>query len=150
MALMQKSFLTSETSGRKCVLLCHVGILSIFLETVDIVSRFEVIAAVVMKSTTFWVITPFSLTKFNGRLGGTYRFRLQGRRIRRARYPREGGSDMFYRNDFDFQRTTRCSRIPEYSNLQKRRAILPKKAREKKPVVMFIILSSVHCLGGTG
>jgi hypothetical protein len=34
---------------------------------------FEVLTAVVMKSTIFWVITPCSPVKVNRRFGGTYR-----------------------------------------------------------------------------
>jgi hypothetical protein len=45
---------------------------------------FEVLTAVVMKSTIFWDITPCSALKVNRRLGGTYHLHLQGRRIRSA------------------------------------------------------------------
>jgi hypothetical protein len=51
--------------------------------------EFEVITAVVMKSTIFWDITPCSLLKVNRRFGGTYRLYIQGRRISRARNQRE-------------------------------------------------------------
>jgi hypothetical protein len=50
---------------------------------------FEVLTAVVMKSIIFWDITLCSLLKVNGCFGGTYRFRLQGRRINRVRNQRE-------------------------------------------------------------
>jgi hypothetical protein len=48
---------------------------------------FEVLTAVVMKSTTriFWDITPCAPLKVNRRLGETYRLHLQVRRISRAR-----------------------------------------------------------------
>jgi hypothetical protein len=47
--------------------------------------RFEVLTAVVMKSTIFWDITPCSPLKVNRRFGGMYRLHLQGRRISRGR-----------------------------------------------------------------
>jgi hypothetical protein len=50
---------------------------------------FEVLTAVVMKSTIFWDITPCSPLKFNRRFGGTYRLHLQGRRISQAINQRE-------------------------------------------------------------
>jgi hypothetical protein len=40
----------------------------------------EVFTAVVMKSITFWDMTPCSLLSANRRFGGTYRLHLQGRR----------------------------------------------------------------------
>jgi hypothetical protein len=46
---------------------------------------FEVLTAVVMKSTIFWDITPCISMKVNRRFGGTYRLHLQGRRISKAR-----------------------------------------------------------------
>jgi hypothetical protein len=45
---------------------------------------FEVLTAVVMKSTIFWNITPCSPLKVNRRYIGTYRLHLQGRKIIRA------------------------------------------------------------------
>jgi hypothetical protein len=42
---------------------------------------FEVLTAVVMKSSIFWDITPCSLSKVNRRSGGTNRPHLPGRRI---------------------------------------------------------------------
>jgi hypothetical protein len=54
--------------------------------------RFEVLIAVVMKSTTFWDITPCNPFKVYKSFGGTYHLHLQGRRINRTR---------------NFQRTTR-------------------------------------------
>jgi hypothetical protein len=50
---------------------------------------FEVLTAVVMKSTIFRDITPCSPLKVNRRFGGTYRLNLQGLRISRARNQRE-------------------------------------------------------------
>jgi hypothetical protein len=41
---------------------------------------FEVFTTVVMKSITFWDVTPCSLLSCNRRSGGTYRLHLQGRR----------------------------------------------------------------------
>jgi hypothetical protein len=45
---------------------------------------FEVLTAVVTKSTIFWDITPCSPLKVNRRFGGTYRLHLQGGRKSRA------------------------------------------------------------------
>jgi hypothetical protein len=50
---------------------------------------FEVLTAVVMKSSIFWDIKPCSPLKFNRRFGGTYRLHLQGQKISRARNQRE-------------------------------------------------------------
>jgi hypothetical protein len=41
---------------------------------------FEILTAVVMKSTIFWDITPCSPLKVNRGVGGTYRLNLQSRR----------------------------------------------------------------------
>jgi hypothetical protein len=49
--------------------------------------RFEVLTAVVMKSSIFWDITPCSPLKFSRHFGGTYRLHLQGRRICQASLP---------------------------------------------------------------
>jgi hypothetical protein len=49
---------------------------------------FEVLTAVVMKSTIFWDIMPCSLLKVNRRFGGTYRLHNHGR-IGPAIYQRE-------------------------------------------------------------
>jgi hypothetical protein len=49
-----------------------------------IVAGFEVLTAVTMKSSIFWYITPCCSVKVNQRFGVTYRFHLQGRRIRQA------------------------------------------------------------------
>jgi hypothetical protein len=46
---------------------------------------FEVLTAVVMKSTIFWDIMPCSLLKANRHFGGTHRLHLQCQ-IRQARY----------------------------------------------------------------
>jgi hypothetical protein len=63
---------------------------------------FEVLTAVIMKSTIFWDITPCSLLRVNRRFGGTYCLHLQGRRISWARSQHESrwqdGGDMFFRN----------------------------------------------------
>jgi hypothetical protein len=45
---------------------------------------FEVLTAVVMKSSVFWDITPCNPLSVNRRFGGTYRLHLQGRRISQA------------------------------------------------------------------
>jgi hypothetical protein len=51
------------------------------IETRDKIFKagFEVLIAVVMKSTFFWDITPFSPLKVNRRFGETYGLHLQGR-----------------------------------------------------------------------
>jgi hypothetical protein len=46
---------------------------------------FEVLTAVVMKSSMFWDKTPCSALKVKRRFGGTCRLHLQGRRISQAR-----------------------------------------------------------------
>jgi hypothetical protein len=51
---------------------------------------FEVLAAMFMKISIIWDITPCSPLKVNRRFGGTCRLHLQGRRICRARDQREG------------------------------------------------------------
>jgi hypothetical protein len=52
--------------------------------------RFEVLVAVVMKSSMFWDITPLST---DGCFGGIYRLHLQGRRIE-GRNQYEAGSKL--------------------------------------------------------
>jgi hypothetical protein len=66
---------------------------------------FEVLTAVVMKSTIFWDITACSPLKANRRYGGIYCLHLQGLKIIRARNQRESrwqtgledGGDIFLR-----------------------------------------------------
>jgi hypothetical protein len=53
---------------------------------------------VVMKSSIFWDITPYSPLKVNRRLGGTCRLHLQGRRINQARNKREADSKQSLRH----------------------------------------------------
>jgi hypothetical protein len=48
---------------------------------------FEVLTAVVMKSTVFWDITPCSPLSGNRRFGGTYRLYLQGRKTKLSKKP---------------------------------------------------------------
>jgi hypothetical protein len=52
---------------------------------------FEVLAAVVMNSSIFWVMTPFIPLRVNRRLGGTC-LNLQGLRVSQARNQHETGS----------------------------------------------------------
>jgi hypothetical protein len=78
---------------------------------------FEVLAAVVIKSSILWDITPCSPLKVNRRFGETYRLHLLGRRISQTRKKQksacfllpagilfalfldpEDGGDMFLRN----------------------------------------------------
>jgi hypothetical protein len=58
---------------------------------------FEVLTAVVTKSTIFWDITPCSRLIINRRFGRTYRLRLQGFFLSLFFGPEDGG-DMFLRN----------------------------------------------------
>jgi hypothetical protein len=91
---------------------------------------FEVLTAVVMKSTVFWDIMPCSSLKVNWHFRGTYRLHLQGRRISFARnrckrrwqaaayfhagfllglfYNLTDRGDKFLRNVSYFQRSTHC------------------------------------------
>jgi hypothetical protein len=48
-------------------------------------ARFQIFTVVVMKSSSFWVITSCSQLKVNGRFEGTCRLHLQGGRISQAR-----------------------------------------------------------------
>jgi hypothetical protein len=48
------------------------------------IAGFEVLTAVIVKSSAFWDITPCSPLKDNRRCGGTYRLHLQGQRINSA------------------------------------------------------------------
>jgi hypothetical protein len=52
----------------------------IFLKNIPFV-RFEVFTAVTMKNAVFWDVAP-CISCVNRRFGGTYRFRLQVRKIR--------------------------------------------------------------------
>jgi hypothetical protein len=67
---------------------------------------FEVLTAVIMKSSIFWDITPRGPMKVNRIFGGTCHLNLEDRRISQARNQREtdsklspeDGGDMFLRN----------------------------------------------------
>jgi hypothetical protein len=48
---------------------------------------FEILTAVVMKSTIFWDVTPCSPLSVNRRFGGTYRLHLLGRKIKLPKTP---------------------------------------------------------------
>jgi hypothetical protein len=56
------------------------------------IAGFEVLTAVVMKSTVIWDIMPCSPLKVNRRFGGTYRLYLQGGRISQAGNQRESSA----------------------------------------------------------
>jgi hypothetical protein len=58
------------------------GTYPIFAKEYEYVLGFEVLTAVVIKSSIFWDITPCSLLKVNRRFGGIYRLHLQDRRLR--------------------------------------------------------------------
>jgi hypothetical protein len=75
--------------------------------------EFEVLTAVVMKSTIFWDITQCSPLRVKRRFGGTYRLQLQGRKISRARNQRESRwraeqsvMQFFWRNRGNLRRTS--------------------------------------------
>jgi hypothetical protein len=46
---------------------------------------FEVFTAVTMKNAVFWGVAPCRCGRLNRRFGGSYRLRLQGRKIRERR-----------------------------------------------------------------
>jgi hypothetical protein len=79
----------------------------------SVLSGYEVLTAVIMDSTIFWDITPFSSMNVNRSFGGTCRLHLEGRKINQARnhgdagsrkslvglfFGRGNGSDMVLRN----------------------------------------------------
>jgi hypothetical protein len=70
---------------------------------------FEVLKAVVLKSSIFWDITPCSPLKANRRLGGTYRIHLHSRRIRQERGQHDEGSNKTSSSEtsVEFQRSIR-------------------------------------------
>jgi hypothetical protein len=85
---------------------------------------FELLTAMVTKSSIFWDITSCSPLKANGRFGGTCHLQHKDR-ISRARYqgeswwqadPEDGG-DMFPQKSAEFQRTI-WPYIPEDRTLQ--------------------------------
>jgi hypothetical protein len=80
---------------------------------------FEVLIAVVMKSSAFWDIMPYSQFKVNRRFGVTCRLSPKGRRISQARDQHEAGSKQTRSSEtsVDFQRTARRY-IPEDRTLQ--------------------------------
>jgi hypothetical protein len=63
---------------------------------INVLHRFEVLTAVVMKSTVLWDIRPCSPLKVNQRFGGTYRLHIQGRRISRDRTSVKAGGKQLY------------------------------------------------------
>jgi hypothetical protein len=99
---------------------------------------FEVLTAVVMKSTIFWDITPCSPLSIHRRFGGTYRFHLQGRKNKFSNKPAwkqvassfhaglllnlffdpEDGGNMFLRN-VGWPSTDYTALRPEDGNLRK-------------------------------
>jgi hypothetical protein len=109
----------------------HSGI---FSQTSTIHVGFEVLTAVVIKSTIFWDITLCIPLKVNRRFGATYRLHVQGQRISRAaRHQRESrwqaepclaftstlNMEVICSSEtsVDFQQTTRRY-IPEVRTLQ--------------------------------
>jgi hypothetical protein len=91
-----------RTSNLVCACVCmYVCIMLVYFKTYGLVllnscdkpsiqyAGFEVLTAVVMKSTVFWDITPYSSLNVNQRFGGTYCLHLQGQRISWARSQHE-------------------------------------------------------------
>jgi hypothetical protein len=80
-----------------------------------------VLAAVIMKSTIFWDLMPCSPLKANRRFGGTYRLRLQDRRINKQDSAYSSTLKMeaicSSETSVGFQRTTQRY-IPEDSTLE--------------------------------
>jgi hypothetical protein len=60
--------------------LCVTWVLSFLVSIKTTLVGFEVLTLVVMKSSVFWNITPYSPLKVSRRFGGTYRFHLQGQK----------------------------------------------------------------------
>jgi hypothetical protein len=81
-------FLISSFIIHSIPLLCH-KFKKIFQRYWTKTVGFEVLTALVMKSTIFWDIRPCSPLSVNRRIGGTYRLYLQGRKISWARNQRE-------------------------------------------------------------
>jgi hypothetical protein len=70
-------------------------VLSLYLFNYEYICiRFEVLTAVVMKSSIFWDITPCSPLNVNNCFGGTCRLNLQGRRKSQVKYQREAGGKL--------------------------------------------------------
>jgi hypothetical protein len=67
--------------GNKCVAVALACYTTLTLRSITVIKwtvvRFKVLTAVVMKSKTFWDITPCSPLSVNRRFGGTYRLHLQ-------------------------------------------------------------------------
>jgi hypothetical protein len=57
---------------------------------------FEVLTAVVMKSSVFWDITPYNPLKVNRCFRGTCGLHFQGRRKRQARNQREEAERVYF------------------------------------------------------
>jgi hypothetical protein len=70
------------------------------LDTDDV--RFDVLTAVVIKSSVFWDITLCSPLKFNRRFGGTCRLHFHSRRISQARNQREAGGRLCFLDTDNF------------------------------------------------
>jgi hypothetical protein len=58
-----------------------------FEENIKSPVRFDVLRAVIMKSTIFWDMTPFSPLSSNLRFGGTYRLYLQSQKNKLRKKP---------------------------------------------------------------
>jgi hypothetical protein len=102
-------------------LYCHTRVY--FGTQIDV--GFEVVTAVVMKSTVFWDIMACSPLKVNRRFGGHIAsiFRVE-KYTERGTILKQCGKQYYYvATSVDFQRTTRCY-IPEHGTLQKLKVFL--------------------------
>jgi hypothetical protein len=84
----------SQTKGTKRKYTCFICEVTEGIYTKY--AGFEVLTAVVMKSTIFRDITPWSPSKVNRRFKGTCRLHLQGRRISQARNHRESRQQAWF------------------------------------------------------
>jgi hypothetical protein len=66
--------------------------------------EFEVLIAVVIKTSIFWDITPCSPFKVNRHIGGIFRLHLQERRISEAKNQPEAGSKQSSGGDMFLQK----------------------------------------------
>jgi hypothetical protein len=60
------------------------------------IAGFEALTVVVVKSSVFWDMRPYSPFSANGRFRGSYLLSLQGQRIIQARNQREASSDIYF------------------------------------------------------
>jgi hypothetical protein len=80
-------FFTDEILKPSCGLVMVTSLVEEILQYNFTCLGFEVLTAVVMKSTIFWDITPRSPLSVNRRFAGTYRLHLQGRKNKLSKKP---------------------------------------------------------------